>query len=151
MDIKFDSTAAEYLIEKMDSYCQCMQKEATELLDILEYSGKWDDPQAQAFHNNIMEISNNLVQAMKLESDYMNVFQERVNESTEQMVIALQYSQEYLSGNQFEKAKQTTLNCIEITGKTSNNITNAITYICKLKEIVDRYSMCGYSNEENDL
>ena len=80
MDIKFDSTTAEYLITKMDDYCQCMQKEASDLLDILEYSGKWDDSQAQAFHKNIMEISTNLVQAMKLESDYMNVFQERVNE-----------------------------------------------------------------------
>lgn len=80
MNIKFDSTTAEYLISQMDNYCQCMQKEASDLLDILEFSGKWDDLQARAFHDNIMEISANLVQAMKLESDYMNVFQERVNE-----------------------------------------------------------------------
>jgi len=80
MDIIFDLKNAENLIKQMDNYCQCMQKEATDLLDILEFSGKWDDSQAQDFHHNIMEISNNLVQAMKLESDYMNIYQQRVNE-----------------------------------------------------------------------
>jgi len=81
--------------------------------------------------------------------DKLKMISYNLSLSTKQMVMALQSSQEYLSGNQFAKAKQTTLNCIEITGKTSNNITNALDYICKLKEIVDRYSMCGYNNGEN--
>lgn len=81
--------------------------------------------------------------------DKLKMIGYNLSQSTEQMVTALQYSQEFLSGNQFEKAKQTTLNCIEITGKTGNNITNAIAYICRLKEIVDQYSICEYNNGEN--
>lgn len=67
-----------------------------------------------------------------------------LNESTERMVLALQYCQGFLSGNQFDKASQTTFDCIEQAGKTSNNISNAINYIEQLKHAVERYSKCVY-------
>ena len=67
-----------------------------------------------------------------------------LNNSTKQMQIAIQNSQEFLSGNQFEKAKKTTLNCIELTEKTSSNITHAMEYIDKLMSALDEYDACRY-------
>ena len=80
MSVKFDAAAAEKLIEQMDNFCLSIQHEATEMLDILERSGDWDDIQHRVFHDNIMEISQDLVKALKLQSDYMQVFSERVAE-----------------------------------------------------------------------
>ena len=80
MSVKFDAAAAEKLIEQMDSFCSSIQHEATEMIDILERSGDWDDIQHRAFHDNIMGISQDLVKALKLQSDYMQVFSERVAE-----------------------------------------------------------------------
>lgn len=80
MDVRFDLNAANYLIAQMNSYCMDMQREATDILDILEFSGKWDDSQMRQFHGNILDISKELIQAMQLENEYMNVFRERVEE-----------------------------------------------------------------------
>lgn len=80
MEVRFDANTAEYLISQMDSYCLSLQKDAVDLLDILEFSGRWEDPQMKTFYQNIIEISKDLEQALKLESEYMNVFIERVRE-----------------------------------------------------------------------
>ena len=64
--------------------------------------------------------------------------------STEQMIKAIQNSQEFLSGNQFERAKSTTSNCVELTEKTSNNINRALKYIDELMSALEEYGSCGY-------
>lgn len=70
---------------------------------------------------------------------------QNLSESTGKMVTALQHSQEFLSGNQFDRAKQTTLRCIEISGKTTNNIRNAIVFVSDLEAAVDKYSRSEYN------
>ncbi len=70
-----------------------------------------------------------------------------LNNSTDQMFRAIQVSQDFLAGNQFEKAKKTTTSCIEITKRTENNIRYAMEYILKLKETMDEYGKCGYNGE----
>lgn len=67
-----------------------------------------------------------------------------LSNSTEQMVRAIQVSQEFLAGMQFEKAKRTTAACVEVTQKAGNNIRNAIEYIAKLKTALEDYSNCSY-------
>lgn len=80
MSVKFDAAAAETLIKEMDSYCLSMQKEAIEIFDILEFSGEWNDGQRGMFQENVTTISKDLSEAMRLESEYMRVFEERVAE-----------------------------------------------------------------------
>ena len=70
-----------------------------------------------------------------------------LNNSTDQMVKAIQVSQSFLAGNQFEKAKRTTATCVEMTRRTGNNIRSAMEYIEKLKTAMDDYGKCGYSGE----
>ena len=70
-----------------------------------------------------------------------------LTESTEQMYQAIQRSQEFLAGNQFEKAKNTTLNCIQHTNRTNGNINNAMKYIRELRSLLEEYGGCTYDGE----
>ena len=67
-----------------------------------------------------------------------------LSESTERMLLALQSSQGFLAGKQFEKAQKTTMSCIDITAKTNNNIRNLLAYISQLKELVNTYDKSRY-------
>ena len=67
--------------------------------------------------------------------------------STEQMTRAIQNSQEFLAGYQFEKAKRTTMACVNLTAKTGNNIRHAMEYLEKLKGVLEEYGRCAYSGE----
>lgn len=67
-----------------------------------------------------------------------------VGESTRMMVDAIQRSQDYLAGNQFEKAKAVTAKCNSITQKTQINIAYAREYIRNLQEVVEEYDRLGY-------
>lgn len=83
MDDKFNSAAACQLIRDMDRYCQGVQKEARELLDIVGNPGGWSDGQMVVFRKNVNEIAIELNQVLKLESEYMRTFYQRVRELTE--------------------------------------------------------------------
>lgn len=80
MSVKFDAAAAEKLIEQMDGFCSSIQREAVDILDILELSGEWSDAQHSRFHGQIMEINGDLIKALQLQSEYMQLFSERVEE-----------------------------------------------------------------------
>ena len=80
MSVKFDAAAAEKLIEQMDGFCSSIQREAVDILDILELSGEWNDAQHSRFHRQIMEINKDLIKALQLQSEYMQLFTERVEE-----------------------------------------------------------------------
>lgn len=67
--------------------------------------------------------------------------------STQKMVEAIQKSQDFLAGNQFEKAKNTTMSCVEISRKTETNIGYAKKYIGDLRMALEEYGRCGYSRE----
>lgn len=67
-----------------------------------------------------------------------------LSDATEKMLLALQTSQGFLAGNQFEKAQKTTMGCVDITAKSNNNIRNALTYIDQLKELIMVYNTCRY-------
>lgn len=70
-----------------------------------------------------------------------------IENSTQRMNEAIQRAQVFLSGNQFEKAKKTTIACVEKTRITQSNIKSAEEYIKKLKAAVDEYGKCLYSGE----
>ena len=84
MTIKFDSHAAKQLVKQMDKYCRSVQKEAKELLNILKSADDWKDNQRIAFQANINEIAKDLNQALILQSDYVNTFDKRIKELTEE-------------------------------------------------------------------
>lgn len=65
--------------------------------------------------------------------------------SSDSMLFALRNCDGFLSGNQFEKASQTTILCSDVSKKTVENITETLKYIAKLKECLETYSGCGYS------
>ena len=67
--------------------------------------------------------------------------------SIEQMTHAIQSSQKFLAGYQFEKAKQITLACVKLTQKTSKNIQHATEFLKELKTILEEYGRCAYSGE----
>ena len=64
--------------------------------------------------------------------------------STDRMVKSIRKAQEYLAGNQFEKAKTTTIKCLETTEKAERNIKYAREYVTKLKDVLAKYGECGY-------
>lgn len=68
-------------------------------------------------------------------------------ESTKRMTDAIQRSEDFLAGRQFEKAKNTTKACTVLTERTSGNIRNARVYIDSLKSSLEEYCKCGYSGE----
>ena len=80
MDIRFDASTADRLLQQMDIYCSGIQKETKDLLSILKNSGQWNDNQMLAFQANITELAKDLNQALILEGDYMRTYYQRVQE-----------------------------------------------------------------------
>lgn len=67
--------------------------------------------------------------------------------SVEQIVNTLRNSQNFLEGNQFEKAKRITNSCVQATNITLNNITHARKYLEELKEVLAEYEQGSYHEE----
>lgn len=76
--------------------------------------------------------------------DKLDKIEHDVEASTEKMVGAINRSQDFLAGHQFEKAKNTTMKCTEITRKTQINIKFAKDYISKLRGLIEDYSRGAY-------
>ena len=70
-----------------------------------------------------------------------------LTESTKQMSQAIQRSQDFLAGNQFEKAKNTTMTCIRHTNRTNVNLNNARKYLGELKSLLEEYGRYTYDGE----
>ncbi len=70
-----------------------------------------------------------------------------LDNSTQKMSDAIQRSQDFLAGNQYEKAKSITANSIELTRRTHDNIGNAKKYLSDLRMIMEEYGRCGYPGE----
>ena len=68
----------------------------------------------------------------------------KLSDATVKMLEALQISQGFLAGKQFGKAQKVTMECFDITAKTTNNIGNAVVYIDQLKELIMTYDTCRY-------
>ena len=71
-----------------------------------------------------------------------------LEESTDRMTRAIQTSENFLAGNQFEKAKQTTMNCMIISQKTAYNLSRAQEYLRRLQDSVTEYGQCVYKGAE---
>ena len=67
-----------------------------------------------------------------------------ISESTDCMVFALRHSGNFLSGEQYGKACETTLLCAESARKTVENISHVMEYVSKLKTGLESYSRCEY-------
>ena len=80
MDVRFDAAAAQTLIDSMCTYCSSIQKDAKDVLKLLDSGKEWNDPQFQTFSEAVRQICSDLDKTLKLESDYLTVYQERVNE-----------------------------------------------------------------------
>lgn len=80
MNIRFDASEAEKLLKEMKKYCSAMQKEARDLLSVLDSQKGWQDNQMIAFQANINELAKDLNQALLIESDYMRTFYLRIME-----------------------------------------------------------------------
>ena len=70
-----------------------------------------------------------------------------LQESTKRMNAAIQRSQDFLAGKQFEKAKNVTMACTTLTSKTEINIMHARDYIETLRIALEDYGMCVYAGE----
>jgi hypothetical protein len=78
----------------------------------------------------------------KLEKIKLNL-----NDSTQKMSDAIQRSQDFLAGMQYEKARSITARSVELTKRTHVNISNAQKYIGDLRLIMEEYGRCGYPGE----
>ena len=91
---------------------------------------------------------------MNVSLDTLDYIEERLNkinkntsDSSQEMLTSIVRAQGFLAGNQFEKAQKTTINCIDVTSKTSNNLKNAIDYIEYIKRILEQYHECEYTGD----
>lgn len=80
MDIRFDSNAARKLLKEMDKYCSGINTNATDLLNVLNDAGEWNDNQMKYFQANMKELIDELNKTLRLEVDYMKTFYDRVKE-----------------------------------------------------------------------
>ena len=80
MSVKFDLNAANELINNIKMYCEDMQRDVDDLLDRNNDNSRWNDNQRKAFDNNINELAKDLKQALKLEFEYMQIFEDRIKE-----------------------------------------------------------------------
>lgn len=79
--------------------------------------------------------------------DKLQKVEHDLTNSTQKMVEAIQRSQDFLAGHQFEKAKDTTMSCVEISRKTETNLEYAKKYIGDLRMALEEYGRCSYSGE----
>ena len=80
MEVKFDAKVAQTLIESMSTYCSSIQRDAKDILKLIDSGNNWDDPQFKVFCESIHQICTDLDKTLKLEADYLTTFQERVDE-----------------------------------------------------------------------
>lgn len=80
MDVRFDATTAQMLIESMCTYCSSIQRDAKDVLKLIDSGKGWNDLQYQTFCEAVNQICIDLDKTLKLESEYLTTFQERVNE-----------------------------------------------------------------------
>ena len=77
----------------------------------------------------------------------LNENRETIYRSDHVMAQNLIEGEAFLEGEQFEKAKAATLRCIQYSGRTCDNIKNALTFIEQLKECLETYTQCAYPEE----
>ncbi len=80
MDIKYDAAVAERMVSDMSSYCSVIQEEALSLMQITSNPSKWNDVQYKTFCEKINLLVADLDQALRCQSDYINVYIEKINE-----------------------------------------------------------------------
>lgn len=80
MAVRFDAHAAEAMIERINNSCSEIEREAYNMMEIVQGIGGWDDDQKQAFINSIHVIAEDLNKVLALESDYMRLYDQRVRE-----------------------------------------------------------------------
>lgn len=80
MNIKFDISSAQRMIDDMDIFSENVQKSAVEILDILEFSYDWKDKNSVKFMEHNKLICNDLVKIVESEETYKEAYTERINE-----------------------------------------------------------------------
>ena len=83
MNIKFDISSAQRMIDDMDIFSENVQKSAVEILDILEFSNDWKDKNSVKFMEHNKLICNDLVKIVESEETYKEAYTERINELME--------------------------------------------------------------------
>ena len=84
MNIKFDISSAQRMIDDMDIFSENVQKSAVEILDILEFSNDWKDKNSVKFMEHNKLVCNDLVKIVESEETYKEAYTERINELMEQ-------------------------------------------------------------------
>ena len=80
MVISFDSDAAVKLIKQMDVYCESIINNTKELSRVISSTNGWNDNQRRAFEENINSLKKDLNVALRLETDYIRTYAQRVKE-----------------------------------------------------------------------
>ena len=80
MEVKFDAKTAQTLIKSMNIYCSSIQRDAKDILKLIDSGKNWNDPQFRVFSDSVHQICADLDKTLKLESEYMTTFQQRVDE-----------------------------------------------------------------------
>ncbi len=79
----------------------------------------------------------------EIEGKIKNV-SERMNETVNGMITSLNYSQNYLSGLQFERAREVTELCINQTKENQLRMCSSAIYLRQLKDLIQEYNRCKY-------
>ena len=74
----------------------------------------------------------------------MRIINRCIEESADSMSRSLINSEGFLSGKQYEAAKKTTMECLEISRLNEARIRSLLMFISRLKDIVEEYSGCTY-------
>lgn len=76
----------------------------------------------------------------------LNAIYQNLKNGRNLMSSNIQKCEGFLSGNQFNIAKEKTKICTDLTSKTANNIATIIAYISELKECVLEYNESRYTS-----
>ena len=83
-------------------------------------------------------------QTLETMMDKLTKIDTELSEATKKMATALQESQNFLAGNQFEKARSLTVRTVEIASNISGDINHASSFLKQLNEYTIQYTSCQY-------
>lgn len=88
-----------------------------------------------------MHVSSETVEYVK--EKILNIAND-LSSSTQEMFVSVNRAQGFLAGNQYNKAQQTTMDCINITNNTVNSLADGVDYLEEINLILEEYNQCRY-------
>ena len=91
-----------------------------------------------------MYVSDNILKVM---DENLQRIMKTLQSASEEMNSSVQRSSTFLAGNQFERTKENTKQCLNKIEIIGMNLQYARKYLAELESLLEAYGDCGYSEE----